>query len=241
MASGRAVGSVPLPEAASYAAFSAGTTRVAVIDESSIRVFDTASSKALRTLEAVELGVQTPAQAPIAVALSPDGMTLAVRKTTSPEIQLWDVRTGTKIRGMDQAAAPANANEAGVTITEAAGVSTPLLVFSPDGKSLAGAGPKWQLCLWDVATGQLRHELAIPAGRSIERFAFSADSHVLGIIDADANVTLYELATGQERCRLGRGSGQGGACRSTWAASRSPSLSRRTLRRASACPRMVAT
>ena len=77
------------------------------------------------------------------------------------------------------------------------------LVFSPDGRWLAGAGQARQLCLWDVTTGTLLWQLPPQSGPAIERFAFSANSLCLATVNADHTVTLYDAVTGAQRGRLG--------------------------------------
>jgi hypothetical protein len=82
-------------------------------------------------------------------------------------------------------------------------VVTPEVVFSPDGRWLAGAGPRRQLCLWDVTTGNLLWEVPLQAGQVIERFAFSQGGQALACVQADRTVTLYEAVSGARRARLG--------------------------------------
>ncbi len=77
------------------------------------------------------------------------------------------------------------------------------LVFSPDGRWLAGAGQTRQFCLWDVATGTVLWQLPTESGPAIERFAFSANSLCLATVNADHTVTLYDAVTGAKRGRLG--------------------------------------
>ena len=72
------------------------------------------------------------------------------------------------------------------------------LVFSPDGRCLAGAGQARQLCLWDVATGTLLWQLPSESGPAIERFAFSANSLCLATVNADHTVTLYDAVIRRE-------------------------------------------
>src|SRR5262249_49401932 len=105
----------------------------------------------------------------IALALSPDRALLATRSGSGREIHLWDAKGEERhIRGGD-----GDAEARRAVLAETAGVVPPDLVFSPDGRYLAGAGPRRQLCLWDAATGSLLWELAPQAGQAIERFAFS--------------------------------------------------------------------
>jgi hypothetical protein len=83
------------------------------------------------------------------------------------------------------------------------GVQATDLVFSPDGRFLAGAGAKRQLCLWRVGVSEPACELPLSGEVSVERFAFSADSRILATLNSDGTVGLYETATGEKRARLG--------------------------------------
>src|SRR5262249_58218046 len=77
-------------------------------------------------------------------------------------------------------------------------------VVSPDGRYLAGAGPRRQLCLWDAASGHTVWEKELPAGQVVERFAFASGGLALAAVNRDSTVSLYEAATGEPRGRLGR-------------------------------------
>jgi WD40 repeat protein len=93
---------------------------------------------------------------PIALAVSPDGRLLA---TGAPEVSFWDVATG-EHRG------------------SLAGVYSEVLTFSPDGKTLAGTGPRRSIVLWDVAS---RRRLTLFFGHDnhVISLAFSPDGRLL--------------------------------------------------------------
>jgi RNA polymerase sigma factor (sigma-70 family) len=168
------------------------------------QTFATAAGKAvtLHDADGKELRKITTAQPPVAaLALSPDGALLATRSGFDPTIHLWDTKTGEPRATLGQAGDAPQGN--GIVLAETAGVVPPDVVFSPDGRSLAGAGPKRQLCVWDVASGNLLWEVAPSAGQAIERFAFSGNSRCLATLNADGTVILYETATGEKRGRLG--------------------------------------
>jgi RNA polymerase sigma factor (sigma-70 family) len=154
-----------------------------------------AEGKELRKIEAGTLAVA-------AVAVSPDGATLATRDVLNPEVRLWDSATGkaraTLGRGGDSPKAT------GLAVSETVGVVPPDLVFSPDGRFLAGAGAKRQLCLWDVAAAAPVWEVAPATGQAILRFVFSANGRNLAALNGDGTITLYETATGEPRARLGQ-------------------------------------
>jgi hypothetical protein len=117
------------------------------------------------------------------------------------EVHLWDVATGKKRYTLGQSEDPKVVSNDGMR--EVAGVVSRDLVFSPDGRCLAGAGLSMQLCLWDTATGTLLWELPPQDGQVIERFAFSPSGRVLACVHADRTVTLYDAVSGAKRGRLG--------------------------------------
>jgi len=138
---------------------------------------------------------------PVSVALSPDGSLVAMRFWPNPEVLLRDASTGQVRCTLAQAS---DRMEFGTsTLTEVTGVVPAHLVFSPEGRYLAGAGSTRQLCLWDVATGALLWQLPPQSGSAIERFAFSANSLCLATLNADNTVTLYDTVSGGQRGRLG--------------------------------------
>ncbi len=138
---------------------------------------------------------------PVSLALSPDGSLVAMRFWPNPEVQLRDAATGQVRYTLAQAS---DRMEFGsLTLTEVTGVVFAHLVFSPDGRWLAGAGSTQQLCLWNLATGALLWQLPLQSGPAIERFAFSANSLCLATLNADHTVTLYDAVSGAQRGRLG--------------------------------------
>jgi RNA polymerase sigma factor (sigma-70 family) len=136
---------------------------------------------------------------PVSVALSPDGALLATRNFLHPEVHLWEATTLQERFTLGRV----GDDPPGGAATETTGVLPPDLVFSPDGRCLAAAGPGRQLCLWDVARGTLLWELPLRAGEAIERYAFSPNGRALATIHADHTVALYEVISGAKRAWLG--------------------------------------
>jgi WD40 repeat protein len=196
LATGRELGQVAIPENASCAAASADGRRLAIAAGDSVRVYD-AAGKELRKLDAGQAGIG-------ALALSPDGKVLAVRSTMPPDVHLWDTTTGKALLTLGaNAGATSKGDLATVTVTEASGVLTSELAFSPDGRHVLGAGSRRQLARWDATTGEPVWEVTLGAGQAVERLALSADGHSLATLNSDGTVTLYEAATGEQRVRLG--------------------------------------
>jgi WD40 repeat protein len=112
-----------------------------------------------------------------AVALSPDGKTLAIGSTYYT-VTLQDVATGRTLHVLP-------------------GTDTVNVVaFSPDGKILATGSTDNAVRLWDVATGQLLTTLAGPTD-TVNAVAFSPDGKVLASGSDDGTVWLWDAATGQ--------------------------------------------
>ncbi len=104
------------------------------------------------------------------LAFSPTGLTLAATSTVSAEVHLWRwkerqlARTFTKERG-------------------SAGLYFEPLLFSPDGRFLLAChsrATKYVVVrIWDVATGNIAHDIDEPDGGSCNAIAFSPDGRIL--------------------------------------------------------------
>ena len=122
---------------------------------------------------------------------SPDGRYFAVRTDSrpgTPTIEVWDIRTGEKVSEID------DIGKGGV-----------LLVFSPDGKRLAGSLPSPvqmpegklvtdnKLAIWDTASGKTKQQLIL--GKEPARaLAFSADGLTLAA-GIGSDIHLYSAET----------------------------------------------
>jgi WD40 repeat protein len=134
---------------------------------------------------------------PLAVTFSPDGGRLAYLRMSPREVVLCDLPSPTP-----RATFPA------------ADIDSRLLVFSPDGQSLAAAGSGGTVRHWDLAAGRERPALRVqvpadynPADDGWEMafvgaLAFSADGRTLATGQADGSVGLWDVATGAHRTTL---------------------------------------
>jgi dipeptidyl aminopeptidase/acylaminoacyl peptidase len=159
-----------------------------------------------------------------ALAFSPDGKVLAARGSDN-SIRLFDVAKGSEVR---QITAQPASNTGAYTVALAGAPpvrnarSGSNFVFSPDSKLLAMAGSPSAgfgapgvaagtrgsnssgaaISLYDVTTG--KEVRKIGPSQSVVSFAFSPDGRTLATENADQTITLWEVASGKERARLGK-------------------------------------
>ena len=124
-----------------------GKTVATASDDQTIKLWDVATGKPLKSLTGHGAGVWRAAYAP-------DGKILAA--VADRRVFLWDPATGEKRRVLD-----------GHTDTIRA------VTFSPDGKVLATGGDDETVRFWDPATGELRRTLKIERGGKLSESVWS--------------------------------------------------------------------
>jgi WD40 repeat protein len=145
---------------------------VSPMDQRTLRLWDVATGKLLRTLEYPHL--------PMSVAFSPDGKTLAVG-TWGATIHLWDAGTGAEVLKLDKF--PQHWGE------------IVALAFSPDGRTLAAGCYDRNIHLLEAATGK---ELRTLTGHAhqVLAVAFSPSGRLLASGSIDQTVRLWEVSAG---------------------------------------------
>jgi RNA polymerase sigma factor (sigma-70 family) len=167
----------------------------AALPDGTVVVWDVATGKPVRRLEAKAGPVQT-------VAFAPDGELLASAGNAEATIHLWDAPTGQIVRKLQPPPDPL------VPRGLAEGVRQ--IVFSPDGRTLATVTmyrypsnmrplPKPDdrpdgitVRLWEVATGEVRLQLRFRRNE-ITAIAFSADGRSLVLGKQDGSLIVRHL------------------------------------------------
>ncbi|MFJ8506350.1 trypsin-like peptidase domain-containing protein [Streptomyces avermitilis] len=154
-------------------------------DGSSLAVASSRGAVSLRDAVSGEIRrtVTTEKDPANAVTFSPDGATLALAKQGG--VRLYDIATGTfrPLRGGD-----------GRDSVSFHG-SVIRLVFSPDGKTLAGGGSEGgegKVWLWDIPTANLRHTLT-DFSADVTSLAFSHNSRTLAAGNGKGDVHLWDV------------------------------------------------
>ena len=114
-------------------------------------------------------------------SFTPDGKTYA---SISNEINLWDINTGEEKKTL-------SGNENRVK----------KVLFSPDGKTLAGKEYRNVIHLWDVASGKHKSILTRKK-KTISGMAFSPDGNTLATACTDKIIYMWNTETGKLRKKI---------------------------------------
>jgi serine/threonine protein kinase/Tol biopolymer transport system component len=183
-----------------------------------IKLWDAHTGVLQRTLNEI---LNEPKGSVLALAFSPDGMTLASGSCdpNSGKIRLWDAQTGALKKAFiaDKNCVIAVAFSPDGTILATGGKNVklwdaqtgalkqtltvehegvPEVAFSPDGKTLAGAGCDKNIKLWDIQTGTLKQTLT---GHSdcVMTVRFSPDGRTIVSGSKDKSIKLWDAQTGE--------------------------------------------
>jgi eukaryotic-like serine/threonine-protein kinase len=140
--------------------------------EKSIRLWNVATRKEIRTLPGHSGSVH-------AMAFSPDGARLASAGADGT-LRIWNVATGEQS-----------------FIREFQAHALFCLAFSPDGTKIAAAGEDRKIRIWDAGSGNLIHELDGHANWVLS-LAFNPDGTRLASASADQTIRIWDPVRGRE-------------------------------------------
>jgi WD40 repeat protein len=148
-----------------------GKTLASGTDDSTLRLWDTATGKELW---------QASSPRPTALTFAPDGKALATANA-GESIQFRDVGTGKELRTL-----------------EGLPGGTASIAYSRDGKTIAaGSATDQGVGLWDVSSGRLMFQMQ-GHSTAVRAVAFAPDGKLLASGGADGTVRLWDPATGKE-------------------------------------------
>ena len=191
-----------------------GRTLAAGSGDHSIKLWDVASGRELRTLKGHEGTVNS-------VTFAPDGRTLA-SASLDHTVKVWDVATGDELRtlrGHTEVALAVAYSPDGRTLASASGDDSIKLwevasgrelrtltghtdmvnavVFSPDGATLISGSDDFSIIRWDVASGRVLRKLTDLADR-VESIALSPDGRTLAAVLPARRIDRWDVASGRK-------------------------------------------
>jgi Tol biopolymer transport system component len=117
----------------------------------------------------------------LGAAFSSDGRYCA---TGVGDVSLWDLDSGQKLASLPH---------------ESVRYFPPFhaLAFSPDGKTIAAAGSRPVVQLWDRDSGKLQASITDGLGNKASYLVFSPDGRALAVADVEGGVCVCDIATGK--------------------------------------------
>jgi WD40 repeat protein len=201
----------PEPIAASAVQFAPNGKLVAIaMNDGTVSLLDVADGKQKRQFKAHQGVIAT-------IAFSADGKQLATRGAYDGLLHVFDAETGANIKKITFH--EFQASDAPVLIRTGFGRrDNQPLAYSPDGKMLAVyiapqqvlsqgrqqmAPDSNSLRVFSTETGKEIRRMPLTESRTIHQLTFSIDGRLLICENSDLTITLWEVASGQERSRFG--------------------------------------
>ena len=164
----------------SFIAFSGDSRRLVTISDA-IRVWDTTSWQATRTIDTASINPSGLTGGEGGVALSPDGNQLARVESGGTKIKILDLNSGSETRSLDLSHDQ---------------IDTLELSYTTDGRLLAAGIVEKKLKLWDLTTKQSERALGSTA-KDYSPVKFSRNGRVVALAEG-YTIKLWDVATGRE-------------------------------------------
>jgi len=145
-------------------------------DDTTVKVWDTASGRETLTLKGHKSWV-------LSVAFSPDGKRIA-SGSYDGTLKTWDATTGEETQTLNAHRAPVSS-----------------VAFSPDGKRIASGSEDKTVKVWDAASGREMLTLTGHPGR-VSSVTFSPDGKRIASASFDGAIKVWDAASGQETLTL---------------------------------------
>jgi len=182
--------------------------------DATIRLHDAITGKSIKDLKGHPAGTA-------GVLFSPDGKLIASYSANDNTIRTHDVAKGTQVQQMVlQTSGVANP---GGGFGRVGNVFTLKLAFSADSRTVIAqatpmvtsfrvvnnqiepaAGDPGSLKMWDVATGKEIRNIALSNQHGRGTIAISPDGRLVATETADQTISVWEIASGKQRSRLGQ-------------------------------------
>jgi RNA polymerase sigma factor (sigma-70 family) len=228
MATGKEIRQFKLPAEAANAVFSPNGGLLAFATADTIRVWDVAKGSEVQTMKlpaapANPFGFKAGVSL---LAFSPDDKVLASRGFES-KIRLWDVASGAETRVLDEPLPKEQGNPApGGLMIRGFGTYSAGIAFSSDGGTVAAVTSSQNVGAWGVANVQIGGGRANNAVKPMARFwhvltgkqvrqfvidkpaqafVLSPDDRNLATLNGDGTISIWEVASGKERCQFKAG------------------------------------
>jgi WD40 repeat protein len=185
-ASGKETGQIKVPDNAYTFHLSPDGKHLAVEGtDGMVRLLNTADGKELQRFRG-------EGSMPRSCAFSADGKLLAMRSQNDPVTRVYSTETGKSVVTLGKPAEMNPLVRVYVPMSKA-------MAFSPDGSLLLVPGAETGLVLWEIPSGQMRREIAVPPNVQVRDACFSRDGRMLAIDLGDNRVVVHEIASGVER------------------------------------------
>ena len=151
--------------------------------------------RAVATGKSISASIPLPV-ACAALAWHPDGQRIALSSQTGEVLLIDRLATNRLIQFRSSSPIPNHKSQ----IINHKPPLVRCLAFTPDGTTLITLGPRGEVGVWNVASGELRYDPLHHDAASCWTFALSPDGQHLATAASDGTVRVWTVGTGQPEC-----------------------------------------